>query len=575
MLTAHQLLLGLLGLSSVLELSAQGVMATWPDRVISWWYAADNDWPLVISQINHADRIPLVTSIQTYCGWDISDSGTIIGGTSAACTALFPELIKLGVRVELATGAGNCSIATYRKLWADTSKSPQVLLAAALAANASGWNIDLEPQANNCKGGPGDIGNKTDATLFASWLSAVRAVLNPHGIRLTVDVASWSPVLREFATLAPAVDRLQNMETYNGDSETQWLRYFNEFVMPVPLRAAGVGLGGWDDSKGGWWETEAGATSKVSHAIKAGVPELAVFRLVPSPEVQPEWPLSFWWDALAPFVGLAPARGVLAHPHLASPLSRAWGRTAVAPAPLFAVGVVCNATDTSQTLWEYDPLSEAITARTSSGVYCLSSSAGGKELSLVPCMTNAPPTTHAATAARIDTTDTTDTTANTGDDDEIWIRVGNTFRTLDGRCLTLDEGGAAAKRIGLATCTSAPDQQFSLNYITNGTKPIRSFRWTLGAMLAGGDRPGSPRNLTVSAAKALCAADSLCEGFTYHSGAKIPNGTLPIYLKSTPEANTDAAWSHYMAVRSYTMQMKVDDGYCVAARAMRPHAGPT
>ena len=50
------------------------------------------------------------------------------------------------VRPELATGAGNCSIVSYRKLWADTASSPQVLLKAALAVNASGWNIDLEPQ---------------------------------------------------------------------------------------------------------------------------------------------------------------------------------------------------------------------------------------------------------------------------------------------------------------------------------------------------------------------------------------------------------------------------------------------
>lgn len=58
------------------------------------------------------------------------------------------------------------------------------------------------------------IGTADDAKLYAKWLSAVRAVLNPHGIRLTADVASWSPVLTEYATLAPAVDRLQTMSTY-------------------------------------------------------------------------------------------------------------------------------------------------------------------------------------------------------------------------------------------------------------------------------------------------------------------------------------------------------------------------
>jgi hypothetical protein len=179
----------------------------------------------LITQINQPARLPLVTSIQTYCGHDISDAGTIImnpqQGNISACSAYFPRLLELGVRPELATGAGNCSIVTYRKLWADTTESPQVLLKAALAVNASGWNIDLEPQGGpntgkpgwGCQGGSMPIGTADDAKLFAKWLSAVHEVLNPHGIRLTADVASWSPVLREYATLAPAVDRLQTMST--------------------------------------------------------------------------------------------------------------------------------------------------------------------------------------------------------------------------------------------------------------------------------------------------------------------------------------------------------------------------
>ena len=117
-----------------------------------------------------------------------------------------------------------------------------------------------------------------------------------------MDVASWSPVLSQFATLAGSVDRLQNMETYNGDSLLQWELYFHEFVNHIPLAAAGVGLGAWNDSKGGWWETKRGAEAKVAQAIKTGVPELAVFRLVPADEVTPEWPLAFWWDALATFM---------------------------------------------------------------------------------------------------------------------------------------------------------------------------------------------------------------------------------------------------------------------------------
>jgi hypothetical protein len=99
------------------------------------------------------------------------------------------------------------------------------------------------PCGLSCQGGSLPIGNATDAKLFASWLSAVRAVLKPHGIRLTADVASWSPVLKDYATLAPAVDRLQTMGTYNGASALAWDIELTAFLAATPLSAAGIGLG--------------------------------------------------------------------------------------------------------------------------------------------------------------------------------------------------------------------------------------------------------------------------------------------------------------------------------------------
>jgi hypothetical protein len=53
--------------------------------------------------------------------------------------------------------------------------------------------------------------------------------------------------------------------------------------------------------KGAWWETAEGAAAKVAQACKDNVPELAVFRIDPVPEVTPAWPLAFWWDALGKF----------------------------------------------------------------------------------------------------------------------------------------------------------------------------------------------------------------------------------------------------------------------------------
>jgi hypothetical protein len=271
----------------------------WSSRVVSFWYAPDNDWPSAVAIVKAHPG--LVTSVMSYCGVDIADNGTIMSRFASTCASLFPALRAINVRTEIATGSGNCSIAAMRLLWADTAVSPRVLRDAVALAGADGLNIDFEPQADNCAGSP--TGNAADAALFGTWLAAVREQLRPLGARLTVDVASWSPVLREYAPLAAATDRLLSMETYNGQSEGEWTSYFSEFLSGTPLAAAGVGLGAWQDkTPDSWWETAAAAQFKVNASIAARVPELAVFRIVPEPEVQPEWPLAHWWAALAPFV---------------------------------------------------------------------------------------------------------------------------------------------------------------------------------------------------------------------------------------------------------------------------------
>ena len=91
----------------------------------------------------------LVTSIMSYCGLDVADNATIITTFYSTCKQLFPALSQLGIRSELALNAGNCSIDVYRRLWADTIVSPATLLSSALAANATGINIDLEPQVRH------------------------------------------------------------------------------------------------------------------------------------------------------------------------------------------------------------------------------------------------------------------------------------------------------------------------------------------------------------------------------------------------------------------------------------------
>ena len=269
----------------------------WHEKVVSFWYAPEGVFdPSAVALVQQ--HLPEITSVMSYCGIDVRDDGTIISSFSEACSKLFPALKALGVQTEIVTNSGNCSIDAFRRLWSDLTVSPRVLRDAVITANASGLNIDFEPQADNCAGAP--TGTAADAKLLSTWLAAVRAQLAPIGARLTLDVASWSPVLAQYAVLAEGADRLLTMETYNGDSSADWTSSFSSFLAGTPLAQAGIGLGGWDDGKNSWWETAAAANFKVSAAKAANVPELAVFRILP--KKNPPWPLEFWWPALQTFL---------------------------------------------------------------------------------------------------------------------------------------------------------------------------------------------------------------------------------------------------------------------------------
>ena len=279
----------------------------WPEHAVAWWYVPDNNWPQLIEQV--AAHRDVVTSVMVGCGPQVSDSGNVTTAIDPNCfdpetgNGTLPALAAIGVRPEIWFGAGNCSIDSYRLMWSDTVNSVQTLVDLAQNLNISGWNMDFEPQSDNCQGVP--TGDAADAVLYAKWLAALRAALNPIGVRVTADVAMWSPAINQFAVLAPSVDRLFDMDTYNADSLAQWLSAYDHLVNPqVPLGVAGVGLGCWVDggNNNTWSVTAESATERIAQIKKDNVPEIGMFRLLPQTyEIPPAWPESFWWDALASF----------------------------------------------------------------------------------------------------------------------------------------------------------------------------------------------------------------------------------------------------------------------------------
>ena len=133
------------------------------------------------------------------------------------------------------------------------------LVSAAKALGARGWNFDLEPQKHK----PASTAH--DALAFASFCARTRSALHAVGMRLTVSVAQWCPMLKNYTLLAPTADRLFDMETYNANSFDGWLHgdsfggYYLQLLNGTNHSAVAPALGCWNQTCGGqpcWTSTQ-------------------------------------------------------------------------------------------------------------------------------------------------------------------------------------------------------------------------------------------------------------------------------------------------------------------------------
>eukprot|EP00939_MAST-03C_sp_MAST-3C-sp1_P004041 g4041.t1 len=283
-------------------------------RVVSFWYApSEADLNQTIQVLsNHSDA---VSSVMLYCGHGVNNDGTFVNKVSSICsgpTGVVERLRALNIEVEFVVN-DLCTNVTAHKMWFENENTIDTLVNIAKEYGLSGWNLDLEPQKVP--------GTADDAKPYASFCANLRTELNKVGTRLTIDVAQWSPMLRQYDVLAPTVDRMMNMETYNADSFDGWLNgdayggFYTAFVNSgIPRRANGVGLGCWPTAgcEGAnhdwpcWTTTPPSGEPRMKRIAQDGVPEVALFRLYgdQSEKTPPNsrWPEDFWWPLLHDFL---------------------------------------------------------------------------------------------------------------------------------------------------------------------------------------------------------------------------------------------------------------------------------
>ena len=141
-------------------------------------------------------------------------------------------------------------------------------------------------------------------------------------------------------------------------------------------------------------------------------------------------------------------------------------------------------------------------------------------------------------------------------------------------------GAANTSSECMAACCAAGDACETWQWCEAG-KPCADGFWAQpGALARGGDLPGWPKNTTVAAAEAACAADAACIGLTYKNTAHL-DPVVKIYLKNhSSGAVKDSSWSRRMKASAGCANGLLDrscanasDGWSSRAVLPRP-AGP-
>lgn len=163
----------------------------------------------------------------------------------------------------------------------------------------NGWFIDYEDEY------PSDTDPSKTENL-AEFLTELADALHEEGMELTICVASWSPLLADYKTLASSsVDELQQMSTYAMSDPEEYEPFITDYFDKIDNPdKAGVGIGVYYD--GGEYEQEwdeESARKFVQFVKESGGTRLDIFRLLKNGVN--DWPKDdFWWDVLGEFLDM-------------------------------------------------------------------------------------------------------------------------------------------------------------------------------------------------------------------------------------------------------------------------------
>jgi len=98
--------------------------------------------------------------------------------------------------------------------------------------NYTGFNVDWEPAVG---------ATEADSVAYANFLTEMTTALAPHGLQVSVDAATWTPLWNYTLLSESAVNKVITMATYVGTPKG-FLSNLNQAVDEVGTEKLGVGL---------------------------------------------------------------------------------------------------------------------------------------------------------------------------------------------------------------------------------------------------------------------------------------------------------------------------------------------
>jgi len=175
------------------------------------------------------------------------------------------------------------------------------LMKLAIRHNADGWNLDLEPQNSV----------SSDALVYADFCRRMKLWTDIYKLRLSVDVALWSPMIAQFELLSINVDRIYDMDTYVANSYSGWLLgddwggNYSSFVNDKINRSKnGIGLGAWPTEECGkvtcWSAMPQSGLIRINRIIQDNILDIGIWD-IEGPQSNTDntfcnsTPMIWWW----------------------------------------------------------------------------------------------------------------------------------------------------------------------------------------------------------------------------------------------------------------------------------------